>query len=109
MTIKELRQYRLICSELQQIECGLDSGNFSGSMVELLRRKKILTDEKTLCEETVRKIADRRVRRAIEIYCFELVGTDTSTPKWEDVADRIGAGNSGEAVRKAVERYLDKN
>lgn len=95
MTVKELKQYRLICAELRQTT---DK-----------RRLKELWEEKLQYDKLVCSISPehRHIKRAIELYCFTPIG-DGEASTWEDAAAKVGCGYSGESLRKAVERYLKK-
>lgn len=109
MTIKELREYRLICSELEQIECHLNSSKSEISTVTLLERKSRLKAEKQRLETFLNRISDRKIKRAISLYCFDAIEYESPAPTWGDVAAKIGGGTTENSIKKSVERYLKEN
>lgn len=134
MTIKELRQYRSICSEIDYIDGKLNGSKihvrdsvqsaskhpyslhnvqiegdvYEHSSPSLLAKKHRLEVQKRIIEEFMEKISDSKIRRVIEIYCLDPVGEDCEVPGWNEIADIFADGSTGESIRKSVTRFLEK-
>lgn len=107
MTLKELREYRLICSEIDYIDKCMQCSTDKKSSVARLKRKSELIKEKNRLESFLESINNFKIRFAIELYCFETVSVGENFPTWENVARKIGNGATGDSIRKKVERYLN--
>lgn len=105
MTLDELKNYRLYCSEIKDIELQLKSSSSDESTVTLLYRKRELIDKKDVIEKFVKNIPEYKIRRAIIIYYLEPILFEI-VPSWEKVADRIADGSTGDSLRMAVSRFL---
>ena len=134
MTKAELKQYRVICAEIQDIDRKLDSemicvkdsvqsaskhpysvhsvtieGNiYEGSSPALLSKKQNLLESKRQIESFVKSISDYKIRRAVEIYYINPLDEDLTKPTWEFVADKFKDGSSGDSIKKSVSRYFKK-
>ena len=134
MTIKELREFRSICGEIEHIDMllkgkrihvkdsvqssatypynlrnvSVEGDVYESSSAKLLAKMRKLKIKKAQIEAFVNGIKDDRVRRAIEIYCIEPVGADLKTPKWSDVADIFNDGSTGDSIRMYTERWMKK-
>lgn len=67
--------------------------------LELL--KEDLLERTNEVEKFIASVSDSRIRRIINLRFLE----DMS---WNQVADRIGGGNTEDSVRKAYKRYVEK-
>lgn len=131
MTKEQLKRYRALKLELQdinlQIQLGSTQDSVQGSMKEhpyilgnrhvegvpdedysLLVRKSDVKSQIKEIEKFVNKIHNYRIKKAIQIYYIDDIESGEDKPTWEDVADEIGGGQSSEAIKKAVTRYLKK-
>lgn len=132
MTIKELRSYRTICAEIEHIDkqlgrrtvkdsvqsaskhpYSLHSVSVEGDIYErssplLLTKKQKLLAQKREIEELICNVSEYRIRRALELYCLEPLNENLEIPNWENVADMLADGSTGESLRKAVTRFLEK-
>lgn len=106
MTLEELKNYRLYCSELQEIKRELNGGTSEESSTGLLYRQKELEDKTKAMEQFVDSIHDYKIYRALRIYCIEPLDENAKSPDWEDVACRIGDGCSEGAIKMAVKRFF---
>ena len=129
LTKSELKQYRSICAEIQEINIKLKDkevyGAVRGSESEfpytehimsvsgvkaaaenrrLLARRKWLIRQKEDIEEFIENIEDSLTRRIFEKMYIE---GDTK-PTWVKVAMDIGGGNTQDGIRKIHDRFLDK-
>lgn len=106
MTLKELKNYRSYCSELQEIKRELNGGTSEESSTWLLYRQKELEDKTKDIERFVDDITDYTIHRALKILCIEPLDENVSAPNWEKIADRIANGATGDSIRIRVSRYL---
>ena len=51
-------------------------------------------------------IHNYRIKKAIQIYYIDDIESGEDKPTWEDVADKMDGGQSSEAIKKMVTRYL---
>lgn len=133
MTIKGLRNYRTIYAEIEHIDkqlgkhtvkdsvqsaskhpYSLHSVSVEGDIYEhssplLLAKKQKLLAQKREIEKFICGILDYRIRRALELYCLEPLNEDLEIPSWENVADMLADGSTGDSVRMSVKRFLEKN
>lgn len=131
MTKEQLKRYRALKLELQDINANVGDSTIhdsvKGSQEEfpyilgnrhvegvpdegysLLVRKSDVKSQIKEIEEFVNKIHNYRIKKAIQIYYIDDIESGEDKPTWEDVADEIGGGQSSEAIKKAVTRYLKK-
>ena len=129
MTKEQLKRYREWKLELQDINAGISNSTIhdsvSGSMKEfpwtigtrhvegvpdedydLLVRKSDLKAQIKEIEDFVNGIHNYRIKKAIQIYYIDDIESGEDKPTWEDVADKMGGGQSSEAIKKMVTRYL---
>lgn len=128
MQKKELRQYRDICRELEELEAelknktvhitvvgsdaeypytkhtmSLDGAKSSQEVSTLLCRLRKLTVRKKRIEAYIDSIDDNRTRR---IFLLRYI-TGNYMPSWNSVAHKIGY-DTADCVRMTHERYLKK-
>lgn len=129
MTKEQLKRYRERKLELQDINAGISNSTIhdsvSGSKKEfpwtigtrhvegvpdedydLLVRKSDLTAQIKEIEDFVNSIHNYRIKKAIQIYYIDDIESGEDKPTWEDVADKMDGGQSSEAIKKMVTRYL---
>lgn len=129
MTKEQLKRYRELKLELQDINAGISNSTIhdsvSGSKKEfpwtigtrhvegvpdedydLLVRKSDLTAQIKEIEDFVNGIHNYRIKKAIQIYYIDDIESGEDKPTWEDVADKMDGGQSSEAIKKMVTRYL---
>lgn len=129
MTKEQLKRYREWKLELQDINAGISNSTIhdsvSGSKKEfpwtigtrhvegvpdedydLLVRKSNLKAQIKEIEDFVNGIHNYRIKKAIQIYYIDDIESGEDKPAWEDVADKMGGGQSSEAIKKMVTRYL---
>lgn len=68
---------------------------------ELIIRSTTLDTERIEVQKFVSKLKDPQIRRIVNFRCIERM-------KWNDVAKKMGAGYTSEAVRQAFSRFLQK-
>lgn len=132
MTTAELKQYRNICAEIEDLENELkgvyvgdsvtSASSFpyskhtvhiegykpSGGTVSKLARLSELKSTKSEIEEFVRSVKDYKIRKAIKIYYIEPIADGEDKPTWETVADKIGNGATSQTLKSAIKRFLKK-
>lgn len=108
MTLEELKNYRSYCLEREEIKCKLKSGKSEDSSVRLLYCLNEIDDKINTIKQFVNNISDYKIHRALKIYCIEPLDENTSPPSWENVANRIGNGATGDSIRVSVSRYFKK-
>lgn len=123
MTIDELRSYRRICAELDEVEAqlaeyevtdcvqsaacfpysvrsvpvsGLPSG---GRVISLLERRAELRARKGRVERFIHSIPDWQTRRMFEMKFIE-------GKKYHQIARELGGGMSADCVRKRIYRQI---
>lgn len=129
MTKEQLKKYRALKFELAdvntQIQLGSTQDSVQGSMKEfpwtidtryvegvpdedydLLVRKSDLKAQIKEIEDFVNGIHNYRIKKAIQIYYIDDIESGEDKPTWEDVADKMDGGQSSEAIKKMVTRYL---
>lgn len=70
----------------------------------LLQAQRELKREQAAISTFISGIKERRIYQALYAYCIDGELVD---PSWDQVADKLGE-NSPEALRKAVDRHLEK-
>ncbi len=129
MTKKELRNYRSIVSEIDEIRdrlnnstvhstvtgsdkefpyvkhtisvSGVEETEYNRRDMILIRRLEMTKQE---IEDFVQRIPDSITRR---IFTYRYInGKDM--PSWQYIAFKIGGGNSADGVRKRAQRYLEE-
>ena len=131
MTLKELRGYRVICSEIAALEEKLNKDKYHvvdavqsaadfpfwkhtvtvesdlwPYPVEPEKQKlRVLRARKAEIERFVGSVQDDKIRRCMEI-CFVEPCSERIT--WEMVADAINDGSTGDSLRMAVKRYVKR-
>lgn len=128
MLKKELKQYRDICRELDELEAelknkavhiavvgsdteypyikhtmSLDGVRSSQEVSTLLRRLRKLTMRRKSIETYIDGIDDNRTRRIFQLRYI----TGDYMPNWNSIAHKIG-GSTADCVRMTHERYLKK-
>ena len=129
MTKEQLKRYREFKLELLDINAGISNSTIhdsvSGSKKEfpwtigtrhvegvpdedydLLVRKSDLTAQIKEIEDFLNSIHNYRIKKAIQIYYIDDIESGEDKPTWEDVADKMDGGQSSEAIKKMVTRYL---
>lgn len=129
MTKEQLKRYRALKFELAdvntQIQLGSTQDSVQVSMKEfpwtigtrhvegvpdedydLLVRKSNLKAQIKEIEDFVNGIHNYRIKKAIQIYYIDDIESGEDKPTWEDVADKMDGGQSSEAIKKMVTRYL---
>lgn len=129
MTKEQLKRYRELKLELQDINAGISNSTIhdsvSGSKKEfpwtigtrhvegvpdedydLLVRKSDLKAQIKEIEDFANGIHNYRIKKAIQIYYIDDIESGEDKPTWEDVADKMDGGQSSEAIKKMVTRYL---
>lgn len=129
MTKEQLKKYRELKFELAdvntQIQLGSTQDSVQGSKKEfpwtigtrhvegvpdedydLLVRKSDLTAQIKEIEGFLNSIHNYRIKKAIQIYYIDDIESGEDKPTWEDVADKMDGGQSSEAIKKMVTRYL---
>lgn len=95
---------------------GVPLKEYSERKTDLLSKKLLLNSRKSTLEllefdllqktneveEFIASVDDSRMRRIINLRFIENL-------PWSKVASRIGGGNTEDSVRKAFERFMDKN
>lgn len=129
MTKAELKQYRSICAELQEINIKLKDNTVYGAVrgsdsefpytqhtmsvqgvmstkdnVRLLSRLDRLTKQKEEIENFIDSIEDSLIRR---IFTEKYI-TGSCKRKWIQVAMIIGGNNTADGIRKIHDRYFKK-
>lgn len=127
MNIKELKQYRSICREIEEISIKLKNKNIHTSVIGsdsefpytqhtmstdgvestrensvLLRRLTALTRRRETIESFVNEIDDSLTRRIFTLRYID----GNHRPTWVKLARLMGGWNTSEAVRKRHNRYL---
>lgn len=129
MTKEQLKKYRELKFELAdvntQIQLGSTQDSVQGSKKEfpwtigtrhvegvpdedydlLVRRSNLKAQIKEI-EDFVNGIHNYRIKKAIQIYYIDDIESGEDKPTWEDVADKMDGGQSSEAIKKMVTRYL---
>lgn len=133
MTIEQLKKYRDICAEIEEIQQELDSKHYvadtvsvctppsytahskridgfppKGNTLSLLAELSTLRAQQRACEEWVNHIPSYRIRKAIELYYISPIEIGEDKPTWESIADKIGNGETSYSLKKAVGRYFQK-
>lgn len=129
MTKEQLKRYREWKLELQDINAGISNSTIHGSVrgskkefpwtigtrhvegvpdedYDLLVRKSDLKAQIKEIEDFVNSIHNYRIKKAIQIYYIDDIESGEDKPTWEDVADKMDGGQSSEAIKKMVTRYL---
>lgn len=112
MKFETIKNYRIICAEIEGIEESLSKPNkacgsrYGNSSPCLLLRKKKLCEEKTMIEDFVSKIKNYKVRRAVELYCLLPLDETGNVPSWESVAVKLGCGCTANSLKVAVSRFF---
>lgn len=115
MTLQDLRQYPSLKAEIKRLSRRLDrlrlelanteNEEIKQDIKELYTtlenlHKKQLVKELELTKQ-IAQITDVQVRVSIQLHYIDGFS-------WNDVADRIGGGNTDTSCRKYVSRYLQK-
>ncbi len=132
MTIKELRDYRAVCAELIQrskklrddrrhvFDAVQSAADFPYSLHTVVVEGDVypypalpefdrigaLRHKKEAVERWARSIDDYSVERIVELYF--LTPAYGCKPTWEDVADALGDGSTGDGCRMKFVRYMCK-
>lgn len=135
MKIKDLRQYRTICAEIDYIDSKLKGSKihvsdsvqsaakhpyslhnvriegdiYERSSPSLLAKRQDLIAQKESIEQFINSIPIFKIRRALELYCIEPLGENLVSPTWEDVADAMADGSTAAALKMAAKRFLEKS
>ena len=131
MTIAELKQYRNICAEIQDLEDDLNVNHYVGDTVQsatrfphknhnvhiegykpdggtvaklarLAERKK----QRDSIDQFVESISDYKLKKAVKLYYINPIEDGEDKPTWEMVVDEIGQGATSESIRQTVMRYI---
>lgn len=129
MTVKELKQYRSICREIDEKEVEMKEHTVRGTVVgsspdfpfvkhtitvggvehsancaETMSKIKSLRQQKLQIERFIGSISDSQTRRIFELRYIK----GDYCPSWNAVAMAIGGGNTADGCRKIATRYLKK-
>lgn len=114
--IERIENEKTVCDKVMGGEGGLKPFKIEGFPYPEYSRKKTLlyTRKATLTglemelletlnqvEEFIASVKDSRMRRIINLRIVENLS-------WNEVADRIGGGNTEDSVRKAFARFMEK-
>lgn len=114
--IERIESEKTVCDKVRGGEGGLQSFKIEGfPYPEYSRKKTLLYSRKATLtslemelletlnkvEEFIASISDSRMRRIINLRFIENLS-------WNKVADRIGGGNTEDSVRKAFDRFIEK-
>lgn len=114
--IERIESEKTVCDKVMGGEGGLQPFKIEGFPYPEYSRKKTLlyTRKATLIglemelletlnqvEEFIASVKDSRMRRIINLRIVENLS-------WNEVADRIGGGNTEDSVRKAFARFMEK-
>lgn len=133
MTIAELKQYRNICAEIQDIEDDLNANHYVGDTVQSAKRfphknhnvhiegyksdggtvsklarlaeKKKQRDK---IDQFVESITDYKLKKSVKIYYINPIENGEDKPTWEMVADEIGQGVTSYSLKAGLKRILKK-
>ena len=115
MTKEELKQYRSIVAELNEVNDRINSNTVHGTVTgsvsgvepthisDIVLRQR-LERQKNKIELFVAGILDSETRR---IFRYRYID-GTVMPTWQWIAFQIGGGNTADGVRKRVNRFLKK-
>ena len=132
ITLKDLREYRILCSELDSLRKRIEKGKrhvydtvqsaaeppfslhsvkvegdlYDPNVKPLLAQYVAKRARKAEIERFVAGIDDYRVRRAVEIRFIEPAAERVT---WEYVADMMGDGSSGNALKLMVWKFFQKS
>ncbi len=128
MTKEELKQYRSIVAELNEVNDRINSntvhGTVTGSDAEFPYVKHCISVsgvEPTHISDIVLRQRLERQKNKIELFVAGILDSETRRifryryidgtvmPTWQWIAFKMGGGNSADAVRKRVNRFLKKN
>lgn len=129
MTKAELKQYRSVCAEIQEINIKLKDNTVFGTVrgsdsefpytqhtmsvqgitstkdnIRLLSRLDRLTKQKENVEDFIDSIEDSLIRRIFRVKYIE----GSVKRKWIQVAMIIGGNNTADGIRKIHDRYFKK-
>lgn len=137
MTTKQLRSYRSICAEIEDLEEKInheDEDHYVGDTVQsgskfpnnvrivcingyeynydgdVSGQLKLATleDKKKQIEDFVNSIPDYNIRKAVRLYYIDPIEEGEDKPKWEDVVDEIGNGLTSDAIKSWTKRFCKK-
>lgn len=126
MTIEQLKKYRDICAEIEEIQQELDSKHYvadtvsvctppsytahskhiegylpNGNTLSLLTRLSDLRTQKRTCEEYIDSIKDWQTKKMFELKFIEGYS-------WVQVAHKV-RGNTADSCRMKVKRFLQNS
>lgn len=114
--IERIESKKTVCDKVMGGEGGLQSFKIEGfPYPEYSRKKTLLYSRKAKLtslemelletlnkvEEFIASVDDSRMRRIINLRFIEGLS-------WNKVADRIGGGNTEDSVRKAFDRFIER-
>lgn len=127
MTIEQLKKYRDICAEIDEIQQELDGRHYAadtvsvctppsytahskriegylpdGNTLSLLARLSDLRAQKIACEEYIGSIEDRQTRRMFELKFYK-------GKTYLQISMILGGGMSKSCVQMRIQRYLNEN
>ena len=131
ITLKDLREYRTICAEIDMlndklkrdkrhvydtVQSAADFPYWKHSvMIEgdihdydvtpVVKHIFQLRDRKARLERFVATVPDYKVRRAMEVCFIEPCDGHVT---WEMVADAMGDGSNGNSIRQLVWKYMER-
>lgn len=132
MTTKQLRSYRGICTEIEDLEkelqgCYVGDTVQSGSRfphnvrsvhiegyksddgtVSKMSRLSELKKKREKVEKFVDGIPDYQIRKAVRLYYIEPIEDGEDKPTWEDVADEVGNGVTSDSLKYGLKKHLRK-
>lgn len=126
MTIEQLKKYRDICAEIEEIQQELDGKHYvadtvsvctppsytahskriegylpRGDTLSLLARLSTLKGKQSACEEYINSIEDFQTRKMFELRFIEGYS-------WVQVAHKV-RGNTADSCRMKVKRFLQNS
>ena len=137
MTTKLLRSYRSICAEIEDLEeksnhedeehyvgDTVPSGSrfpwnvrnvhiagyeydYDGDVSSQLKLAK-LKERKKHIEKFVESISEYNLLKAVTLYYIEPIEDGEDKPKWEDVVDKVGNGETSGSLKTSLNRELKK-
>ena len=124
MTKEELKQYRSIVAELNEVNDRINSntvhGTVTGSDAEFPYVKHCISVEPTHISDIVLRQRLERQKNKIELFVAGILDSETRRifryryidgtvmPSWQWIAFQIGGGNTADGVRMKHKRFLKK-
>lgn len=130
-TLKDLREYRPLCAEIERLEMELQRDKqhvvdavqtaadfpywlhtvpIEGDIYpyDVKPKRQLLAakrERKRKIEAFVENVPDYKIKRALEVYYIEPCDSHVS---WEMVADALKDGSNGNSIRQLVWQYVER-